>query len=140
MEKWPGDWWQELQPLLRLEETIQGIGLDHLKVSALEVNWYMRNQLLRDADWVGMAHSLEIRLPLVDVELLRTLIALLEAINLHGKRSMACAVAKDLPEDVLNRSKTAFTVLVREWLLADNADMFGGHGLRGWVRRIFSIF
>ena len=27
----------------------------------------MRNQLLRDADWAGMAHSLEIRTPLVDI-------------------------------------------------------------------------
>jgi len=33
----------------------------------------MRNQLLRDADWAGMAHSLEIRVPLVDVELLELL-------------------------------------------------------------------
>jgi len=33
--------------------------------------WYMRQQLLRDADWADMAHSLEIRVPLVDLELLR---------------------------------------------------------------------
>ena len=49
------DGWQILQPLLRLEETIQGIGSDHLKISALEMNWYMRNQLLRDADWAGFS-------------------------------------------------------------------------------------
>ena len=27
---------------------------------------YMRNQLLRDTDWASMAHSLEVRVPLVD--------------------------------------------------------------------------
>jgi len=32
----------------------------------------MRNQLLRDADWAGMAHSVEILVPLVDIELLRS--------------------------------------------------------------------
>lgn len=132
------DGWQVLQPLLRLEKTIQGIGSDHLKISALEMTWYMRNQLLRDADWAGMAHSLEIRVPLVDVELLRTLIPLLGTINPPGKRDMACAAAKDLPEDVLNRSKTGFTVPVREWLLGDAGGMANGRGLRGWARRVYS--
>ncbi|HKO10374.1 MAG TPA: asparagine synthase (glutamine-hydrolyzing), partial [Acidobacteriaceae bacterium] len=37
-----------------------------LKVSALEMTYYMRTQLLRDADWAGMAHSVEIRVPFVD--------------------------------------------------------------------------
>ena len=36
------------------------------KVAALETSLYMRNQLLRDADWAGMAHGLEVRVPLVD--------------------------------------------------------------------------
>ena len=36
----------------------------------LESSLYMRNQLLRDTDWASMAHSLEVRVPLVDVELL----------------------------------------------------------------------
>ena len=46
---------EELQPMLRLEETLGDIGKSHLKVSALEMTWYMRNQLLRDSDWAGMA-------------------------------------------------------------------------------------
>ena len=58
--------WSALQTLARLEETVRGIANSFLKVSALETCWYMRNQLLRDADWAGMAHSLEIRVPLVD--------------------------------------------------------------------------
>ena len=58
------DGWQSLEPIARLEETVEGIIRDRLKVSALELTWYMRNQLLRDADWAGMAHSLEIRVPL----------------------------------------------------------------------------
>ena len=39
----------------------------------MESALYMRNQLLRDSDWAGMAHSLEIRVPMVDTELLRRL-------------------------------------------------------------------
>ena len=40
------------------------------KVAVLESSLYMRNQLLRDTDWASMAHSLEVRVPLVDVKLL----------------------------------------------------------------------
>ena len=49
-----------------LEATIRGLRQPQSRVAALELSWYMRNQLLRDADWAGMAHSLEIRVPLVD--------------------------------------------------------------------------
>ena len=48
-------------------------GSDVGRVCALESLNYMRNQLLRDADWAGMAHGVEIRAPLVDIELLRAL-------------------------------------------------------------------
>ena len=48
-------------------------GSDVARVCALESAHYMRNQLLRDADWAGMAHGVEIRVPLVDVTLLRSL-------------------------------------------------------------------
>jgi asparagine synthase (glutamine-hydrolysing) len=43
------------------------------RVCVLESAMYLRNQLLRDADWAGMAHGLEIRTPLVDSTLLRSL-------------------------------------------------------------------
>ena len=47
------------------------------RVATLEASLYMRNQLLRDADWAGMAHSVEIRTPLVDSHLLQDLAPLL---------------------------------------------------------------
>ena len=43
----------------------------YAKVATLEASLYMRNQLLRDTDWASMAHSLEVRVPLVDSVLLR---------------------------------------------------------------------
>ena len=47
------------------------------RVAALESSLYMRNQLLRDTDWASMAHSLEVRTPLVDASLLRQIAPLL---------------------------------------------------------------
>ena len=63
--------WGELNPLTRRPATLEGLGDDSVGVGTLEMSRYMRNQLLRDADWAGMAHSVEIRVPLVDVQLLR---------------------------------------------------------------------
>lgn len=127
--------WDELQTLLRIEETIQGVESDFQKVSALELSWYMRNQLLRDSDWAGMAHSLEIRVPLVDIELFRAVAPLTRAGSVT-KREMAQVLAKALPEKVLNRKKTGFSIPVRDWLKHAGSASSVPRGLRGWARRI----
>ena len=59
---------RRLAPLSHIAAELQaGRGLgDFDRVAALETSLYMRNQLLRDADWAGMAHSIEIRVPYVD--------------------------------------------------------------------------
>jgi asparagine synthase (glutamine-hydrolysing) len=127
--------WNELQTLARLEDTVRGIGSDAQRVSALELGWYMRNQLLRDADWAGMAHSLEIRVPLADVELFRAVAPLMRA-GAASKRDMALAPVQALPAEVLNRGKTGFSIPVRDWLR--QSDMAGSvpRGLRGWARKV----
>ena len=131
--------WRELQPLLRLEETVRGVSSDRLKVSALEMAWYMRNQLLRDADWAGMAHSLEIRVPLVDVELLRTVTPLLSSPGPLTKLDMAGTPKRPLPEDVVRRRKTGFAVPVRDWLLQAENGSDAERGLRGWARTVYAL-
>jgi asparagine synthase (glutamine-hydrolysing) len=94
-------------------------GTDFGRVAALEAGLYMRNQLLRDADWAGMAHGLEIRVPLVDTELLRRVAPLLLAAGdarALGKQALACAPRRALPEAVRRRAKTGFTVPFADWL------------------------
>ncbi len=93
-------------------------GTDFGRVAALEAGLYMRNQLLRDADWAGMAHGLEIRVPLVDTELLRRVAPLLAAGDARalGKQALACAPRRALPEAVRRRAKTGFTVPFADWL------------------------
>jgi asparagine synthase (glutamine-hydrolysing) len=128
--------WGQLQPLVRLEETTRGIEHEHLRVMALESSWYMRNQLLRDTDWASMAHSLEVRTPLVDWALLRRVAPLVAR---HGltKQDMARVPATPPPDDLLDRPKSGFTVPVREWLLADRPKFEDTRGLRGWARYIY---
>ncbi|MFM2293871.1 MAG: hypothetical protein RLZZ350_284, partial [Verrucomicrobiota bacterium] len=129
--------WNELQTLDRLDETISGLRAQRAKVSALEMTWYMRNQLLRDSDWAGMAHSLEIRVPLVDIELLRAVAPSLTT-NPPTKRDMADAPTQKLPPEILNRPKTGFQTPVREWMLAENNQ--AERGLRGWAKHVFNHF
>jgi asparagine synthase (glutamine-hydrolysing) len=125
--------WRELEPLVRLEGCVAGLERPRDKVMALEMSFYMRNQLLRDADWAGMAHSLEIRLPLVDAPLLAQVAAMKRG---PVKSDMARTPAKALPRAVLDRRKTGFGVPLRQWLAGGTAGGGGERGLRGWARRV----
>lgn len=84
------------------------------RVAAMEASLYMRNQLLRDADWAGMAHSLEIRVPLVDSVLLnRAAPCVLKTQT--AKQALASAPARPLPGEIRKRRKTGFTVPFQRW-------------------------
>ena len=125
--------WRSLQPLVCLEDCVAVLDRPRDKVMALEMCFYMRNQLLRDADWAGMAHSVEIRLPLVDAPLLRHVASMKTA---PGKADMARTPTRPLPAAVLNRPKTGFGVPLRQWLAGETAGGGGERGLRGWARRV----
>ena len=89
------------------------------KVAVLESSFYMRNQLLRDTDWASMAHSLEVRVPLVDVELLRHLTTAPATYRSKTKRLLANSPRVPLPSKVIERSKTGFTTPIHGWLQRD---------------------
>ncbi|HEX8906846.1 MAG TPA: asparagine synthase-related protein, partial [Longimicrobiaceae bacterium] len=128
---------EELATLAELEETVRDLPSDRLRVSALEATWYMRNQLLRDADWAGMAHSLEIRTPFVDIDFLREIAPLLAAETAPGKRDLGETPARPLPAEILDRPKTGFNIPVRDWLHGGNGNGRGPRGLRGWAREVY---
>ncbi len=137
--------WQELQPLARLEDTLHGLQSPRLKVSCLESTWYMHNQLLRDADWAGMAHSVEIRLPLVDVDVVREVAWLSANGDAPSKQDMARCCDGAIPAAILNRPKTGFSVPLRQWLGDGDqpeGGWFAGRGqdARTWARYVYAQF
>ena len=86
-------------------------------VGLLESTLYMRNQLLRDSDWASMAHSLELRTPLVDVTLLAKLAPYVPAFTGGvGKTILAQAPDQPLPKSIINRPKTGFELPMDKWL------------------------
>ncbi len=90
---------------------------DVAAVGQLESTVYLRNQLLRDSDWASMAHSLELRTPLVDTFLLRQLSVYVESFARHGgKRLLASAPSGGLPRSILQRRKTGFTLPMKQWM------------------------
>jgi len=107
-----------------------------LRVLAMETELYLRGQLLRDADWAGMASSLEIRTPLADVELLKTVARLAAGRSRPlGKPDLAPAVGP-LSAAAARRPKTGFTLPIRDWLTASDGAPTG-RGLRGWSRVVY---
>ena len=107
------------------------------RVAVLESGKYMRDQLLRDADWAGMAHSLEIRLPLVDTHLLAAIAPIQDRLDAGaGKRLLANAPTLPLPPRVVNRPKTGFGIPVDEWTARTSART----GLGGWARCVLEDY
>jgi asparagine synthase (glutamine-hydrolysing) len=86
-------------------------------VGLLESTNYLRNQLLRDGDWASMAHSLELRTPLVDVRLLEALgPSVTDFKGGAGKAFLANSPTRPLPESIINRPKTGFGLPMAQWL------------------------
>lgn len=154
----------ELETIPQLRQSMAGVVGMRKKISALELQWYMRNQLLRDTDWASMAHSVEVRTPLVDIALLRRLAPMLGQPT-ATKRALAAAPRVPLPSEVLNRPKTGFSVPVQEWLMSHEVasaaarsprrlTLFSsarvdcdelsrhqlGRGLRRWARVVYSKY
>jgi asparagine synthase (glutamine-hydrolysing) len=104
----------------------------HARVAALESCY---NQLLRDTDWSSMAHGLEVRVPFVDVTLLKRIAPVLASATPPSKQDLA-ACAERFPPAMLDRAKTGFTTPVQGWV----ADGASARGLRGWVENVHRLF
>ncbi|MDE3137682.1 MAG: asparagine synthase C-terminal domain-containing protein, partial [Acidobacteriota bacterium] len=92
---------------------------DFSMVSQLEIRSYMVNTLLRDTDAMSMAHSLEVRVPLLDRELVEYVVGLPESWKRRrGSRKslLADALGDLLPQEVISQPKRTFTLPWEHWL------------------------
>jgi asparagine synthase (glutamine-hydrolysing) len=87
-------------------------------VSMLEQNVYMQNQLLRDSDIYSMWHSIELRVPFLDVDVIKLAHSIAPSVkfNLQQKKYLLIqAFLQELPEEVWNRPKMGFTFPFQNW-------------------------
>jgi asparagine synthase (glutamine-hydrolysing) len=113
-------------------------------VHIMESTQYMRNQLLRDADWASMAHSLELRVPFVDAWLREQLATFnFEPAHSKGKAALVRQLAPELPDALWKRPKSGFLIPVMEWL-EDSPRPKGskhwGHDSRQLAVRVLKAF
>lgn len=136
---------RRLAPLRRLRDSMSPTpDSPTSRIAVLESANYMRNQLLRDSDWAGMAHSLEIRTPLVDFDLLKALAPVIPQLSANrGKMALAQAPLQPLPREVVDRPKTGFGVPQGHWLATtghSTEQLTKGAASRAWGREVFSQF
>jgi asparagine synthase (glutamine-hydrolysing) len=89
------------------------------RISYLELRNYMLNTLLRDTDYMSMAHGLEVRVPLLDHKLLEYLFAQRASLKLRRgspKHLLVNAVKDLLPIEIVHRPKRGFTLPFEHWL------------------------
>jgi asparagine synthase (glutamine-hydrolysing) len=130
----------ELDVLGSLERSVSGVRGSHATVSALELSWYMRSQLLRDADWAGMAHGVEVRVPMLDSRLFESLLPILASQHPPTKNVLLRAAGQKLLPALRTRAKTGFATPVRQWLEARYQRAGRYRGLRAWSRVVYAEF
>jgi asparagine synthase (glutamine-hydrolysing) len=101
---------RETDALFTPPEPPEGEAAD--RIAFLELTGYMRNQLLRDTDQMSMAHSIEVRVPLLDDRVLDAAFAIAPLLQ------RAAGIAVEGP-------KRGFTLPFDAWMRGP---------LRGWTR------
>jgi asparagine synthase (glutamine-hydrolysing) len=89
------------------------------RVSYLESRCYMLNTLLRDSDFMSMAHGLELRVPLIDHQLARLVMGIPGSVKTGGsspKHLLVEALSGALPDTLVRRPKRGFTLPFEHWM------------------------
>jgi asparagine synthase (glutamine-hydrolysing) len=111
----------EVDPLAHVERTWEERGglaaADRLM--AVDLDTYLSDDLLAKVDVTSMAHSLEVRSPLLDhnlMELAATMPVRRKLRGKEGKVLLRDAVCDWLPDGILDRPKQGFAVPLEDWL------------------------
>ena len=86
---------------------------------AIDQRFFLTDHNLNYTDKTGMAHGVEIRVPLLDPDLVAWAARLPARGKLRGgttKWALRKAIEADLPAAILSRPKTGFGVPLRSWL------------------------
>jgi len=111
----PCEQFERLESLIFDRNASDALGL-------MEMEQYMGQQLLRDTDVMGMARSLEIRVPFLDADFASLALRLPSSARIPGaaqKHRFAEAVRQWLPPETVSRPKQGFSMPFEHWMIAD---------------------
>ena len=89
------------------------------QVSYMETNGYMQNQLLKDTDYMSMWHSVEVRVPFLDKDLMNAIHSIHPSVRYNShqiKYLLIKAFEKELPAAIWQRPKQGFTFPFENWM------------------------
>lgn len=89
------------------------------KMQFLDIHMWMAGDILLKADKMSMAHSLELRVPFLDKEVMKLagkIPSKYRVNNINTKYAMRLAALKNIPEKVAQKKKLGFPVPIRVWL------------------------
>jgi asparagine synthase (glutamine-hydrolysing) len=110
---------------------------DFAQISWAELTGYMCRMLLRDADQMSMAVSLEMRVPFLDHPLVEYVLGLPAAVKkrYRGVKGLLVEACRDLlPPSVYDRPKAGFVLPMKQWMRGPLAS-FVDEGLRETTER-----
>ncbi|MBR1780406.1 MAG: asparagine synthase (glutamine-hydrolyzing) [Oscillospiraceae bacterium] len=95
---------------------------DITKMQYADICTWLVQDILVKADRMSMAHSLELRVPYLDREMLRIALQIPSKYKINSettKLALRGAAAKELPEDTSKMRKTGFLTPLNDWLRRD---------------------
>lgn len=93
----------------------------------VDIKTYLADDILTKVDRASMAHSLEVRVPLLDHKFVELAARIPSNLKLNGRVSkylLKKAGSRLLPQNILNRKKMGFSIPVGQWLKSDLKPMF----------------
>ncbi|MFH0825340.1 MAG: asparagine synthase (glutamine-hydrolyzing) [Pseudomonadota bacterium] len=130
------DYVQDADPVLSAgRKSIGGDAVAHMLLT--DIRTYMAEDILTKVDRMSMAHSLEVRSPLLDYRVVERACRFpldFKISGLRGKRILKDVAANHIPREIISRSKYGFQVPLGEWLNHELKDwassrlLDGGHG------------
>jgi asparagine synthase (glutamine-hydrolysing) len=96
------------------------------RVQYVDIKSYLPEDILVKVDRMSMAHSLEVRAPLLDHKVIEYGAGLPSNLKLHGKVSKYILKKMNedrLPRDILYRAKQGFNVPLDSWLRGDMKEL-----------------
>ena len=116
----------------------QVVGMDPVSaISVIESRYYMGNTLLRDSDACGMAHGLEIRVPMLDRELVEFVLSVPGHLRVGAdganKPLLFEALGEAVFRDIPFQRKRGFALPCAAWMAGPLREQF--EGMFGEVKR-----